>query len=281
MADVDWGSAEQQLKQKSGQWYDPSELEDLKRNASYGAGDGANDVDSWINRISSKAQLRGGNEANSTYQANGQGGTTTGPTGKVNGPSGSGGSGGFAQQWGPPTAPAGPTQADIETKAKTDALYGRLLADSNQSLAIDRNDPIIRAQADAYAANEERARRNYLSDTAESEGQYTNMQGERRMAAERMGQRTGANEAALMGNELTARRAAIQDRLHSMQGMLSAEQVQNLQRELSLMDNAIKEKQIAAGIRGQDLGQDQFLRDLALRENNQTEHWKYANTYGL
>ena len=66
MADsVDWGQAEDNLKQKAGQWYDPSMLDDLKRNAA--AGQANNEatqatVDDWTNRIANKAQLRGSNE---------------------------------------------------------------------------------------------------------------------------------------------------------------------------------------------------------------------------
>jgi hypothetical protein len=305
MADVDWGSVEDQLKQQAGQWYDPSMLGDVQRNSSYGAGDSPDmsSVNDWVSRVAAKSQLRDSNEVNSTYVPNGEGGVTVGPTGTVNDPnktglpSGQGVQGsfsapqGFASQWSSPsltgaqwgasTAASGPSQDQIDTKAKSDALYQRLLADSQQSLNIDPStDPNIRVQADAYSANEERARRNYLSDAAEGHGQFANMDGERRMAAERMGQRTGSFEAGLVGSELTARRAAIQDRLHSMQGMLSAEQVQELQHELALMDNGIREKQVAAGIRGQDLNQDQFLRELALREWNDHDTSQYNWTFG-
>jgi hypothetical protein len=283
MAEYDWGGTESALKQQAGQWYDPTMLQDVQRNVSYGAGDSVDQgsVDSWVGRIANKAKLRGSNEANSTYEANGQGGVTIGPTGKVNDPNGTGrgGSGGgssFSQQW----APAGPTQAQIDNKAKSDALYGRLLSDSQQSLAIDRNDPIIRAQADAYAANEERAKRNYISDIAEQQGPLANIQGERRMAAERAGQRSGQQEAGLLGSELTARRASIQDRLHSMQGMLSAEQQNELQRELALMDQSIRQQQVNAGISGQNMQNDQFMRDLGLREWDTANKWNYNNTYG-
>lgn len=306
MADIDWGSVEDQLKQQAGEWYDPSMLGDVQRNSSYGAGDSPDmsSVNDWVNRVAAKSQLRESNEVNSTYVPNGEGGVTVGPTGTVNDPnktglpSGVGVQGSFTApqtfagqwsspnltgaQWGASTAAAGPTAAEAETKANSDALYQRLLADSQQSLNIDPNtDPNIRVQADAYSANEERARRNYISDAAERGGPLANIEGTRRMAAERMGQRTGQFEAGLVGSELTARRAAIQDRLHSMQGMLSDQQVQELQHELALMDNGIREKQIASGIRGQDISQDEFMRQLALNENDRTNYWKYANTYGL
>ena|SRR3990167_9392076 len=172
-------------------------------------------------------------------------------------------------------------------KERSDALYGRLKSDADQSLAIDRNDPIIRAQSDAFAANQERGRRNYISDTAESTGPFANIQGEKRMASERYGAETGKFEAGLLGQELMSRRAQISQRLNSMAGMLSGEQQQELQRQLSLMDQAIKEQQVAMGYRGQDIttrgqdiGNDEFLRDLALRESFGWDDRNYRNIYG-
>ena len=158
MADaIDWGQVEQQLKQKSGQWYDPTMLQDVQRNSSYGAGGGVSNVDDWVNRISNKAQLRGSNEANSTYQANGQGGVTVGPTGRVNDPNGTGGGGGSMN-----TGGGGAPQyqndlikqmmdrqaaQDAQNRERGDNLFKMYNDRANQSLAIDRNDPIIRAQA--------------------------------------------------------------------------------------------------------------------------------------
>jgi hypothetical protein len=70
---------------------------------------------------------------------------------------------------------------------------------------VDRSDPVVRAQADAYSANAERAMRNYLSDLAEKNpGQ--NLQGEKRMAAERLGQKTARFEARLIAEQCAARR---------------------------------------------------------------------------
>lgn len=170
--------------------------------------------------------------------------------------------------------------AAAANKQRSDALYAQLQEGARQSLNIDRNDPIIRQQADAFSANQERARRNYISDTAEAAGPYANIQGEKRMASERYGAETGAFEAKLYGQELMARRAEIADRLKMMAGMLSGEQIQALQRDLALMDQQIKEQQVAMGLRGQDLDNDQFLRDLALKEWDRGQHWNYQNIYG-
>lgn len=79
MADI-----EKQLQGRLGGLYDKSILGDVVRNTSY-----ENNQDSlqgWIDRVVNKNLLRGSNETNSSYTPNGQGGFTTGPTGRVNMP---------------------------------------------------------------------------------------------------------------------------------------------------------------------------------------------------
>lgn len=189
-----------------------------------------------------------------------------------------------------------------ELRARGDALYGQLQQKSQQSLAVGQNDPIIRAEADANTANETRAMRAHLADVAESGGPTANMLGEQRLAAERLGQRTGGFEAELMGRERTARRNEIADTLHSMAGMLTAEQTMGLQKELAMMDDSIKRDSLtaetAATSKGLDLqsqginnnfwlGQqgvnndlrrmmlqnDQFNNDLGLRTEDKAAYW--------
>jgi hypothetical protein len=127
---------------------------------------------------------------------------------------------------------------------KLQQLYDELLSRATQGLKIDRNDPIIRDQADAYSANLERSKRNDLADLAERSGPLANLRGETRLANERMGQAAGAFEAQLMGRELTARRDEIAQALSSMQGLLTTEQQLALQRELGLLNNAIQQQQL-------------------------------------
>lgn len=146
-----------------------------------------------------------------------------------------------------------------------DELYNTYLQRSKRGLAIDRNDPAVRGQADAYSANEERARRNYLGDLAERLGPGANLRGEQRMAAERVGQRTGAFEAELMGRELTSRRQEIATALQSMQGMLTQEQENALRRELTQYDNAIRQQQLALQGRQLDMQNSQFYSNLGLQ----------------
>lgn len=167
-----------------------------------------------------------------------------------------------AQTW---TAPASSSSSSSSSQSiapvkdpRLDEMYNLLLSRATQGLAIDRNTPVIRQQADVYSANEERAKRNYLADIAEQAGPIANLRGEQRVASERVGQRTGAFEAELMGRELVARRTEIAEALQSMQGLLTTEQTLALQKEMKTMDDAIarlKLKQEAS----------QFNADLAYR----------------
>jgi hypothetical protein len=163
---------------------------------------------------------------------------------------------------------------------RSNALYDQLSQRATQGLDATRNDPVIRTQADAYAAQEERARRDYLADLAEREGPLANLRGETRMAAERMGQRVGSFEAELLGRELTARREEIAQALQQMGGLLSTDQQRELQRQIALMDNAIAQQQAAN--QGRSLDQDwqtallqneEFLRELAEQQMDRRSYY--------
>lgn len=160
--------------------------------------------------------------------------------------------------------------AEAETRARGDALYGRLSTQADQGLAVDRNDPVIRQQADANSANLIRSERSFISDLAERSGPYANLTGQRRIAAEHTGQASGGFEASLIGGEVAARRQAIMQALSGMQGMLTSDQSANLQLKLGSMDQAIK--QAGVGLQQQGLGlqargQDQSY-DLGLKSND-------------
>ncbi len=303
MADYDWGGAESALKEKAGQWYDPTMLQDLQRNVSYGQGENVDQgsVNDWVSRIGNKAQLRGSNEANSTYEANGRGGVTVGPTGKVNDPMGTGGGGGQSttQQW-------NNSQNDYtnqllqqmmeqqrgaadQNRQRGDALYGQLMQRATQGTNVDKNDPVIRAQTEAFTANTDRAQRNYLADRAESLGPYSSgaMRGEGRMATERAGQAAGGFQAQLMGRELTARRDEIQNALSGMQGMLSADQTRELQKQLGLLNHSIQQQGIGLGqqglglqAKGMENQQNNFYDTLGLQAENQANTWDWMRSGG-
>ena len=138
-----------------------------------------NSIDYWTNKYSEF----GNNDPNYFYQRLQNADEFTG------GP-GAGGGGGVAGEWG----------------NNANSLYNMLLGTANQSLQVNPNDPIIKNQADAYAAMNERAQRNYLGNLAEQAGPNANISAERRASAEKLGQANAAFEAQLMGQELAARR---------------------------------------------------------------------------
>lgn len=166
------------------------------------------------------------------------------------------------------------------TDPRRQQLYEALMQRINRSETVDKNDPIIRAQSDANIANEERARRNYVSDVAEGSGPLANIQGEKRMAAERAGSRTGTFEAALMGQELQQRRAQAQQALSQAGGQLDRDQQVELQERLANLDAAIKGQSLGLQDKGMNqdwqkalLNNDQFLRQLGLNEWDRTNYW--------
>lgn len=127
-------------------------------------------------------------------------------------------------------------------------LYNILLKRAQQGLAIDRNDPIIRNQADAYNAMQDRNRTKYLQETAERGGVNANISAEQRSSAETVGQNEAGFEASLMGRELASRRQEIESALSGMQGLLTAEQQMQLTKELADLQRAEGRYQFDAGL---------------------------------
>lgn len=123
---------------------------------------------------------------------------------------------------------------------KASGLYQTLMDRANQSLNIDRKDPIIANQLNNFNANQTRQNRHYLEGVAEKAGPQANMAGETRMANERAAQAGGQFQAELMGRELQARRAEIQASLAQQGQLLTDEQRMGLQRELAQLDNAYR-----------------------------------------
>lgn len=168
----------------------------------------------------------------------------------------------------------------VNEQPRNDALYTQLLARAQQSTNVDRNDPAVRAQADAYAANEERSRRNYISDIAERSGPQANIRGEQRMASERVGQRTGAFEAQLVARELQTKRDEISQALEGLQGRITEDQRLALQRELGLLDAAIRQQLGQAGIGIQQGQLDLGKANLGLEAEQQASYWDWIRQGG-
>lgn len=168
-------------------------------------------------------------------------------------------------------------------------LVNTLMQRAGQSLKVDRNDPTIRAQADAYAANTDRAGRDYLRQIAEKVGPYGSTAAETRSVAEKAGQTNGTYEATLMGQELAARRKEISDALTSMQGLLTSDQQLALTKELALIDDATKRlgiqtnADVATAGQGLDwqkalLSNSQFMDQLGLNAEDRYNYWNAVNS---
>ena len=148
-------------------------------------------------------------------------------------------------------------------------LIDLLMKRAKGSLNIDpTTDPIIRPQVDNYAAAQERSRRNFLNETAESSNPYATgmLNTARTQTAERAGQNTADFQGTLMQNELGSRRKEIQDALTEAGSLLTAQQQLSLQKELGLIDSALKQQQINSG-------NDQFAGTLGLNTTNMANYW--------
>ncbi len=150
---------------------------------------------------------------------------------------------------------------------------------AQQSLKVDPNDPIIRAQSDAYSANTTRSGRQYLQGLAEKQGANANIGSEGRMVAEKGAQAGAAYEGQLLQNELEARRTEIQNALTGAAGLLTAEQQMQLQEELQQLDHA---QQLYEYQYSQAQNQSQFDKNLTQRayEFDTTDQFRNSPNYG-
>jgi len=142
-------------------------------------------------------------------------------------------------QW---VAPQWQSLGDTKYTPGENQLIDTLMQRMTQGTAIDRNDPNIQQQVDPYAAAQERARRNAVSDYAERAGALASgaQRGQERMMAERAGQATGMFEAELVGRELQNRRDEIRHALDSMGTLITEDQRRQLQKELANLDSQLK-----------------------------------------
>lgn len=142
-----------------------------------------------------------------------------------------------------------------------DEFLQLLMNRMNQGTEIDRNDPNIRQQSDAFAAGVERQKRDAISDMAERSGPLASgaLRGQERMTRERAGQAIGSFEAELVGKELQNRRDEIRQALEQFGGMLDADQQRQLQRELANLDAQLKQQ-------GLDVQSSLGGRELDIRE---------------
>jgi hypothetical protein len=253
----DYSSIEEQLKQRAqqkGVTYDPSDLEGIKRNASYTDASGnftGTDPTTGLQNAFATYDQRAAPKEQPQYQS---------PT----------------QQWNAQSSAPAPQQ-----NPQMSALYQLLMQRATQG-PVTAKDPTVRAQVDPAAAQIDRTNRYAIDDIAEQAGPLANLTGERRLAAERGGQAKGQLEAQVIGRQQDQRAQDIQQALSLYGNLMSEQQRNELTRELAyLQDNrAAAGQQLQS--RGLDLqsqglsnSMDQFLRDLALRESNQNNLWDY------
>jgi len=154
-----------------------------------------------------------------------------GTSGAATGASGMGGIGAAATggMFGSGASSSGLSNLFGGGEAKT--LYDLLMSRATASENPDAKNPIIANQVNAYSAQQQRAARDYIDDLAESRGPISNLQGEKRLMAEKVGQNVGGFQAQLMQRELDAQRQKIQMALSGAMGFLTEQQRMALQRE--------------------------------------------------
>lgn len=268
---IDWGSVEQQLRAKGGGLYDPSDLEGIRRNTGYNEPGKAVSLDQALQTQfgiydqRGKTSQGGGGQQQAQPQAQAPQYATP------------------AQQW----------NAQPVMQPQSDDLFKMLMQRASQGTAVNRDDPNIRSQVDPVVAQQERASRNYLDDQAERAGPLANMQGERRLASERSGQAAGAFESEVIGREIAAKRDEIAQALQLYAGRLTEEQQMGLQGQLASLNAMLQREGMDIQRQGQAQGfdiqrqgldlqrqglsqsNDQFMRELALREFDTNNAWDY------
>lgn len=193
-----------------------------------------------------------------------------GPSGPPAG--GTGTMGGGPQAGGPQGSGLANSGASQNYQKLVDLLMGR----AQQSLDIDpTKDSVIRPQVDNYAAAQERSRRNYLNDMAESSNPYATgaMNTARTQTAEHAAQSTADLQSTLVGRELQSRRGEIQQALQEMGQLLTSDQQMALQRELAQIDASLRQQQINSN-------NDQFNARLGLDAEDRANYWDWKRSGG-
>lgn len=151
-------------------------------------------------------------------------------------------------------------------------LYQLLLGRATQGLALDPNSPEIAGPTQAYAAEQERSRRNYLSQLAESSNPNANLTTEERLTAETAGQNTSGYQANLIAQQMQARRTEIQQALSEMGSVLTSQQQLALQTELAQLDNALQQSRLTEQGR-------EFDKNLGYEYDAPQLQWEFGSAF--
>jgi hypothetical protein len=185
---------------------------------------------------------------------------------------------------------------------KANTLFNFLMGKAQQAKDVDPNDPVIRKQADTFAAAKTREGRRYLQELAERKGSGGNIGAETRMMAEKASQASAEHEGGIYQHELDVRRQEIMQALAQASQFLTAQQQMDLQEELATIDNMMKqasmsqqESQFGRNLAQQDRSlaqsagqfgssmaqrQSEFERNLAQRAYEYDNDDEYRRTYG-
>jgi hypothetical protein len=150
-----------------------------------------------------------------------------------------------AQQWNAQPAqamPPPPTPAAGTPAASENQLLDLVMQRAQAPAFVGRDDPNVRAQADAYSASQQRAARNSVADIAEQQGPLANLNAETRVAQEHAGQASGAFEAEALARAQQQRAQEIQQYLGIWGGLIDSDTAQNLQRELAYLNNSTQQQ---------------------------------------
>lgn len=158
------------------------------------------------------------------------------------------------------------TQQTAENKARADQVWATLSKLVDQSQNVGPDNPVVRAQTDAFRAEKEREKRNFISDTAERYGPLANIRGEERMASDRTGNAVASFQADAMVKELTAIRSQIMAALNGQQGFVSTDRQQYLNEQLAMIDQQLRSLGLSQDWQRTLMGNDLSLRELGLQE---------------
>lgn len=161
-------------------------------------------------------------------------------------------------------------------------LLAILLGRANQSLSIDPNtDSIIGPQLTAARAQGDRVARNQYNDAVEAGSPYSSGAANTMATqlAEKNAQGVNSLQTQLVSNELASRRAEVQNALSEMGGLLTSQDQLALQKELGILDAAIRQQQVgnqnSQFYAGLNQNQNQFQQSL----NSQND--QFALNYDL
>jgi hypothetical protein len=138
-----------------------------------------------------------------------------------------------------------PTPQVAPHQGMMNSLLTQLMGRAKQGTNVDTGAANFRQQSDAFAAAQERARRDSIANNAEAKSAQGLAgsgaeRSEDRMINERAATARGGFEAQLVGSELMNRRQEIQSALSQMGGLLNDEQSRTLQRSLADIDAQLR-----------------------------------------